>query len=69
MKATEITQSGYYWCSHDLNWSQLGDEAQRQWTILEFVSPREIWPIMADESLKASEIPENVEFIGPLTSP
>jgi hypothetical protein len=69
MKATDLTIPGFYWCSHDLNRWPPGEETQRGWRVVEFVSPREIWPTIGEDSVQACQIPADVMFEGPLPPP
>lgn len=68
MKARELVVHGFYWCSHDLSWSTVGKEEHRKWNVIEF-DDLGIASAGGDYYLDAGEIPDNVEFVGPLTPP
>lgn len=71
MKASEVTQEGYYWVSKPgvLDWSGL---KLGPWTVVEvgegFLGPLEFWFPGCDYPADAEEL-KGAEFIGPLRPP
>lgn len=74
LKASEITEDGYYWCSHqtsDFAYAQQSLKAFQEWHIVYCangaVRSDDDWT--DDPTPALTNIPDYIQFVGPLEAP
>lgn len=69
MKGSEITQEGFYWCTHDLGmWLAPGSKYPVGWNVVEYAGGG-IWLAGAGIETHPGDVPDYVTFTGPLEPP
>lgn len=69
MKAAEITNNGYYWCSHDTGMHMpAGETYPAEWHVV-LISGGWLSMAGADVELPLGQLPDYVHFVGPLEAP
>ena len=69
MKASDLTQAGYYWCTHDLGmWIPDGQQYSREWHVMQ-LDGYGLWVTGGEIEIAPNSVPDYVNFIGPLEPP